>query len=768
MKIVGEVGLKKIRLWAKKNIDLIPAFILPVAIFLLVMVALDIYPFGERSINNLDLYHQYLPIMSELQRKLHSGSSIFYSFNGGLGTNFYSLSTYQNASPLTWIFLALFSEEHIVICAIALILVKIGLISMSMNWYLRDSSASKRLDSTKRRITANKRKATEKRDTADRTDTADRLVKIVLSALFALSGYVVGYYTNLMWLDAIILTPLCIAGLKRSMDNKGSSLYIVSLALLLFTNYYIGALVCVFIVLYFFAYFFGERKTGLAKTAARTLGNSAISVLMSMVVLLPTAIVLRKTEHFETIGSGFSNLLRQSIPDHVAQLLPASNVTVLDGPPNLYAGLICLLLLVLYALRKNIDKRKRAIRISLIACVFISTNLIPLDLVWHFMHTPFGFPARYSFLLAFLLIETASETLEYKGSFEKKDIAKAFIFVALLYIVAVFGNEWDGMDKRFMYIIGVILIVLYAFVLLVMQSESGQIRKGLLTAVILFEIVTVTFRGIGAGNIAYTEKYLLFQDEVSQFIELVEKKSPYSRIELLGSENDMPPYVYGFRGASIFASSVPKSTYDTLKAAFPSGHSTLNIFTFQSIDAENDSRFGIRYYISIDGEIEGHPELIEVSRSGECFLYENPYPGAIGYMLFDDDSEEGAAKSSVKSLKDFAKKEDFANKEEFNTDIKLDIETMDGNRLTGSIDAPEDGILFITIPHEDGWDVKLDDSSVADFEAIDGFISFPIEKGTHQVEMEFTPPGFIAGAIISILGFTAFLLSFYRTKHGQS
>lgn len=718
----------RIKKWAKKNIDLIPAFILPVVIFLLVMVVLDIYPFGVRSINNLDLYHQYLPIMSELQRKIHSGSSIFYSFNGGLGTNFYSLSTYQNASPLTWIFLALFSEEHIVECAIALILVKIGLISMSMNWYLRDNSASEILS------------------------REDRLIKIMLAVLFALSGYVIGYYTNLMWLDAIILTPLCIAGLKRSMDQRGSTLYIVSLALLLFTNYYIGALVCVFIVLYFFAYFFGEQKTGLLKTAARIAGNSLISVLTSMVVLFPTALALRKTEHFETIGSGFSDLLRQSIPDHVAQLLPASNVTVLDGPPNLYAGLVCLLLLALYVMRKDVDRRKKIIRLSFIAFAFISTNFIPLDLVWHFMHTPFSFPARYSFLLAFLLIETAAETLEYKGSFEKMNIAKAFIFVALLYVVAAFGNEWDGMDKRFMYIIGLLLAVLYAFVLFVMRGERGQIRKGVLAAVILFEIVTVAFRGIGAGNIAYTEKYLLYQDEVSQLIEIAEEKSPYSRIELLGSENHMPPYVYSFRGTSIFASSVPKSTYDTLKASFPSGSSTLNTFTFQSIDPENDSLFGIRYYISIVGEIKDHPELMAISRSGTCFLYENPYPAAIGYMLLDETSEEDASNSPAKNLKD------FTNKGNFNVDTKLRIETMEGNHLTGSIDAPKDGILLITIPYEEGWRVQLDGNSVADFEAVDGFMSFEVQKGTHQVDMKFIPPGFTAGAILSIIGLAAFCL----------
>lgn len=693
-------------MWTKKNIDLIPAFIFPVVIFSLVMITFEVYPFGERSINNLDLFHQYLPIMSELQRKLHRGSSIFYSFNGGLGTNFYSLSTYQNASPLTWIFLMFFREEHIVQCAITLILVRIGLISASMNWYLRDSSEFETLRSE------------------------DRLIKIMLSVMFSLSGYVVGYYTNLMWLDGMILTPLCIAGLKRSINQRGNTLYIISLALLLFSNYYIGALVCIFIVLYFFTYLFCERKIDIVKTTARIFGYSLISALMSMIVLLPTAISLRKTESFATIGSGFTNLLYQSIPDHIKQLLPASNVTVLDGPPNLYTGLICLLLLALYSLRKDIDNRKKVIRIGLIVLVFISTNFIPLDLIWHFMHAPYGFPARYSFLLAFLLIEIAAEMLENLETFQKRDIAKAYIFVAVLYVISLFGNEWKGVDKRFMYIIGVILIALYSFVMIIMQSESSKVQKEVIASVILFEIITVTFRGIGVGNIVYTEKYLLYHDEVSQLIEIAEEKAPYTRMELLGSENLMPPYVYDFRGTSIFASSVPKSTYDTLKTSFPSGSSNLNAFTFKSIDPKKDSRFGIQYYISIDGEFEDHHELIEVSHFGTCFLYENPYSGAIGYMLLND--------------------------------ALLHIEKMDGNCLIGSIDTPESGVLLLTIPYEEGWHVKLDDNRLAYLEQVDGFISFAIEKGKHTIDMKFIPPGFITGSAISILGFAIFFLSLKR------
>ena len=48
--------------------------------------------------------------------------------------------------------------------------------------------------------------------------------------LYAFCGYTMGYYWNIMWLDAVALLPLIILGLGRIIEGKGFILYTVTLA----------------------------------------------------------------------------------------------------------------------------------------------------------------------------------------------------------------------------------------------------------------------------------------------------------------------------------------------------------------------------------------------------------------------------------------------------------------------------------------------------------------------------------------------------------
>ena len=40
------------------------------------------------------MYHQYVPFLGELQSKLQSGGSLFYTWNGAGGSNFWNLLAY--------------------------------------------------------------------------------------------------------------------------------------------------------------------------------------------------------------------------------------------------------------------------------------------------------------------------------------------------------------------------------------------------------------------------------------------------------------------------------------------------------------------------------------------------------------------------------------------------------------------------------------------------------------------------------------------------
>ena len=104
----------------------VAAFFLPVLVTIGAFALTGIFPFGENQITIIDMYHQYVPFLSELQYKLHHGGSLFYSWDGAGGFNFWNLLSYYGASPLN-LLLFLFPEKLIVEGVTVLLLIKIGL-----------------------------------------------------------------------------------------------------------------------------------------------------------------------------------------------------------------------------------------------------------------------------------------------------------------------------------------------------------------------------------------------------------------------------------------------------------------------------------------------------------------------------------------------------------------------------------------------------------------------------------------------------------------
>ena len=87
-----------IKAFIKNNRFAFAAFLLPVLVMVLAFAVTGVYPFGSRQIAVIDMYHQYVPFLGELQYKLQEGGSLFYSWNCGGGGNFWCLLSYYGAS----------------------------------------------------------------------------------------------------------------------------------------------------------------------------------------------------------------------------------------------------------------------------------------------------------------------------------------------------------------------------------------------------------------------------------------------------------------------------------------------------------------------------------------------------------------------------------------------------------------------------------------------------------------------------------------------
>ena len=402
---------------------IILAFMVPVLIVVLAFAVVGIYPFGDNQIAVIDMYHQYVPFLSELQNKLHEGGSLFYSWDGAGGYNFWNLIAYYGASPAN-ILLMLFPENLIMEAVTVILLIKIGLAGSFMAMYLRY--------------------------TGDKCN----IITTVFAVLYALCSYVMAYYWCIMWMDAVALLPLCILGLNRLIDDGRFMTYTLSLALIVFSNYYIAIMVCIFILFYYpVLYFIKVKGGGLRRcviTTGKAVGFSLLGVLMSAVMLIPTCISMQDTYYISAEmpenWSFYSDAL-----DILNQLLPNAELTYREGLPNLYCGMIVVILLVFYIMSRTFPLREKLLNMGFLVFMFMSMNVNKLDFLWHGLHFPNQLPFRYTFVICFLLVGIAYRTLQRIDEFKVRNLWELLAAGVAYYLIAqkLFDKEIDDINLFF-------------------------------------------------------------------------------------------------------------------------------------------------------------------------------------------------------------------------------------------------------------------------------------------------------------------------------
>ncbi|MBQ1244828.1 MAG: YfhO family protein, partial [Clostridia bacterium] len=206
------------------------AFFIPAFILFLIYVRMDVYPFGRSSVLVLDLNGQYVQFFAALRSAIYGESSFLYSFGRSLGGEFLGIYAYYLASPFSYL-VALFPKDSLLEALFFIFVLKCGSAGLSFGVYMHNSQR------------------------------CNKSVTVALSVLYALSSYFVVMHHNTMWVDALILLPLLTLGIERLVKYKKPILYVVTLALTLLSNYYIGYMSCIFVALYYFYYILSNLGT---------------------------------------------------------------------------------------------------------------------------------------------------------------------------------------------------------------------------------------------------------------------------------------------------------------------------------------------------------------------------------------------------------------------------------------------------------------------------------------------------------------------------
>lgn len=585
---------------------MIGAFFIPILIMATACIDAGFYPFGENQMAVIDMYHQYVPFLGELQYKLQSGGSLLYSWNGAAGTNFISLFAYYAASPLN-LLLAIVPQGWLMEAISVIVFMKMGFAGLFMNVYFK------------------------------RMYGREDWSSVAFSTLYALCAYNVGYYWCLMWLDAVALLPLCILGLNRLMDKGDFKLYVITLALMMYTNYYIGGMMCIFILCYFPVLYFSKNRALGAKGCLKKIGLgvacSLTGICMSAFLLIPTFLSLKNTYY---IGSEMPEKVGfyRPILDILNNLLPQMEVTVRSGAPNLYCGLICVMMFVFYLMCGKIAFRKKLSNCIMLAFLMLSLNVNKLDFLWHGFHFPNQIPFRYSFVVSFLLVTIAYEAFLHHETITPKMIG-AVAAAGTAYVVLIQKIGYEDLKPEFAYITLALLFMYSGFLAMYrMDRFDKKLMNILLLLIVVLEMIFNT--GSAVHTVSYTDRnaYFAERNDVRTLVnETRESDTDFYRMEMYNGLTLNSPMLYNYPGVSQFSSTVNASVSEFMDRIGVEGGGPKNRYKYNLADPVTNSIMGIKYIISRGRPVNNETSLTLENRVGATDLYENKYYMGMGYMV---------------------------------------------------------------------------------------------------------------------------------------
>lgn len=598
----------------QRNKLILAAFCLPVILMLLAFLVMGIYPAGENQIAVIDMYHQYVPFLGELQSKLQSGGSLFYTWNGAGGSNFWNLLAYYGASPLNLI-LVLFPKKFLMEGVTLILLLKIGLAGSTMAVYLRAIVWEK-----------------DKR-------SAD-ISLVGFATLYALCSYVMAYYWCIMWMDAVALLPLCILGLHKILDGRSGVFYTVCLALVVFINYYMAIMVCIFILFYYPVLYFikvqGESAGHFFKTTGRAVGYSLLGVLMSAVMLLPTWMSMQST-YYISADMPEKTELYNDLLDILNQMLPNAELTYREGLPNLYCGMFVVILLVFYWISRTIPLREKLLNGAFLVFLIFSLNINKLDFIWHGFHFPNQLPYRYTFMICFLLIAMAYQVFQRVDEIRVNHLWILLAAGGGYYLLAqkILTEHIKDLDL-FVYS-GLAWLALYVAILILYKKERLPKNLLLILTVILLtcEMASNTCTSIDQVGTTQRSNYYANEADIAKLVKKTEGTDDrFGRTEMNDNYILNCPAMYHYKGISQFSSSLNANATALMEHIGVEGAPDKNRFNYNQTDPVTNAMLNIRYLIGKNLPIDDS-DFKQIAKSGNSRLYESIYPLSIGYMTAD-------------------------------------------------------------------------------------------------------------------------------------
>lgn len=652
-------------------------FIFPFLSVITAFAIQKVYPVGDRIMMTVDSYHQYVPFLIEFRNKVLEGRSLLFSWNSGLGMEFFAAFTNYAASPLN-VFCLFFTAKTMPVFVALVTALRAGLSGLFMSFFLTGEDEGRR----------------------DYITTA-------FACAYALCGWFCTNFWNIMWCDALFLLPLVLIGLRSLFVEGKYAFYVVTLALTIITNYYTGFFICLFLVFFAPVYYFCifqtkheniiEGKIGFktfALSAFRFILGSLIAGGITAVILLPTYKILQTTS---AVGTEFPKNydLTGNLFDFLGRFMVAANPNIRDGMANVYTGIIPILMLPLFFAADKSTGIKLRHKISMaivLVILYLSFSNRTLNFIWHGFHFPNQIPYRESFLMSFVVIFIGYKTIRVLKSFTLGQLSATFIGGGVFLIL--FEKFGSGNETYIQILISMLFVIIEGVALrsTVTGKKSSLFYETLVSAFMAVEMlasccVSVAFVSDNEGFPLY-KTYGQNYDVIKNYVNEVENSDghkAFERTEIYPNNICNIQSVYDVRGFSVFSSTVRKNNVLFIKN-FGFHNNGINSYRSAGLTRVTATLFGIRNFITT-GDTDTVPPIFDyVTTVDDSKVYENKDALSVGYMVSDkildfepDPLEKNAFTKTNLLVRNLGVNEDMFRR------IDSDIEEMNNVALTASV-----------------------------------------------------------------------------------
>lgn len=351
------------------------------------------YPFGDKTLFIMDMKKEDLPFFAYLRYVIKGDESLFFSWSRSLGGNLMGLVAYYIASPLSFV-TAFFKLKDMPMAILTLMLLKFGLCGVTFSVFASYIWRKNKLPYDNNMI----------------------VVLLPISICYALMSYNISYSLELMWTDGVILLPIILMGIEKILEGKRAYCYILSLAMLFISNYYIGYMVGIFTALYLLY--------RLLCLATRNSFKNYVFALFKVVCGTILAIGLSAPLLLPAISDLFSgrwaagklkmpnSIFNFSVWQLFGRMLNGAYDSIKNGgTPSIYCGYLVTVLAIVFILAKGITLKEKIGAIGILLILALSFYIAILDIAWHGFQPPVWFPYRYSFCFSFFMCYMAVQGL---------------------------------------------------------------------------------------------------------------------------------------------------------------------------------------------------------------------------------------------------------------------------------------------------------------------------------------------------------------------